>query len=458
MKEPDGDREKRGNIRTENRFKGISPPGVLTLPLRCGRQFFTPDFLEGEPRMQIDAGRLRQSIEAMARVGATPGGGVHRLALSDADKEARDLFGAWAKEAGLSLTVDEMGSMFARREGEEKDAPPAAAGSHLDTVPNGGWFDGAYGVLAALEAVRSLNDQNISTRRPVEIINWTNEEGARFPVSMIASSVFAGLRERDVAYEVCDPDGKRFVDALERIGYRGEVPCRPRPLGSFLEIHVEQGPILITEGIQIGVVEGIRGLRWMRFTFHGVRDHAGPTPMDMRRDALVGAAKVITAVREIPRMTGTELVTTVGEIHCAPNVVNVIPERVSFTVDFRDSDPEILAQAETLVREAAKKAAEEENLGLDVDTFTATEPLAFDPIAISAVENACVAAGFSHKKMTSAAGHDAHHLAEICPASMIFVPSEGGKSHTEDERTGWEDLARGAEVLAGALLALANRP
>jgi N-carbamoyl-L-amino-acid hydrolase len=458
MKELDGDCEKRENVRTENPFKGNSLPGALTLPLQCDSQFFTPDSLGGEARMQIDAGRLRRSIEAMARVGATPSGGVHRLALSDADKEARDLFGAWAKEAGLSLTVDEMGNMFARREGGDKDAPPAAAGSHLDTVPNGGRFDGAYGVLSALEAVRSLNDQNISTRRPVEIINWTNEEGARFPIPMIASSVFSGLRERDAAYEVCDSDGKRFADALERIGYRGEVPCRPRPLGSFLEIHVEQGPVLITEGTQIGVVDGIRGLRWMRFTFHGVRDHAGPTPMDMRRDALVGAAKVIAAVREIPRRTGTELVTTVGEIHCVPNIVNVIPDRVSFTVDFRDIDPIILAQTETIVREAATKAKEEENLGLDVDTFTATEPLAFDPIAISAVENACVAARFSYKKMTSAAGHDAHHLAEICPTSMIFVPSEGGKSHAEDERTSWEDLARGAEVLAGALLALANRP
>ena len=292
-------------------------------------------------------------MEEMARIGATKGGGVNRLTLTDADKEARDLFAAWAGEAGLDLRIDEMGNMFAKRAGRENDAPPAMAGSHLDSVPNGGRFDGSLGVLAALEAVRMLNDKNISTRRPIEIANWTNEEGPRFPPSMLGSGVFAGAIPLETAYETKDADGVRFIDELERIGYRGDAPCAPRSIGSYLELHIEQGPALVSEGVQVGVVEGIFGLTWLRVTMNGERDHAGPTPMHMRRDALVGAARTIAAIRDIPAKLHPEFVATVGEFSLSPNAINVIPDDVTFSVDFRHSEPELLAEARKRIEEAA---------------------------------------------------------------------------------------------------------
>ncbi|MEE9256891.1 MAG: Zn-dependent hydrolase [bacterium] len=406
--------------------------------------------------MKINAERLQKSMEEMARIGATPGGGVHRLTLTDADREARDLFKGWAGEAGLAVSVDEMGNMFARREGSENSAAPVMAGSHLDSVPNGGRFDGSLGVLGALEAVRSLNDQSVSTRRPIEIVNWTNEEGPRFPPSMLGSGVFAGAFGRDFAYEVRDSDEKRFVDELERIGYRGEVPCRPRPIAAYLELHVEQGPALIAQGARIGIVEGIQGLTWMRAVMTGERDHAGPTPMNTRRDALVGAARAILAIRGISgEIAG--LVATVGEMSVAPGAINVIPGRAEFSVDIRHREESSLKRAEEAVRAAVREAAEGENLDLEIIPLGGSTPIAFDPGVTGAIEAACEAGGHSRLRLWSAAGHDARYAADLCPSAMIFVPSVGGKSHAEDELTTWEDTARGTEVLAGALLALADK-
>jgi N-carbamoyl-L-amino-acid hydrolase len=335
--------------------------------------------------LEIDAARLQENMEEMARIGATPGGGVHRLTLTDEDREARDLFKGWAGEAGLAVSVDEMGNMFARREGSENSAPPVMAGSHLDSVPNGGRFDGALGVLGALEAVRSLNDQNISTRRPIEIVNWTNEEGPRFPPSMLGSGVFAGAFERDFAYAVQDAGGKRFVDELDRIGYRGEVPCRPRPLAAYLELHVEQGPALIAGGAQIGIVEGIQGLTWMRAKMAGERDHAGPTPMDTRRDALVGAARAIVAIRGIAgEIAG--LVATVGEMSVSPGAINVIPGLAEFSVDIRHREAGTLKRAEEAARAALREAAEGEHLELEIIPLGGCTPIAFDPGVTGAIE------------------------------------------------------------------------
>ncbi|MBT3352801.1 MAG: Zn-dependent hydrolase [Nitrospinaceae bacterium] len=408
--------------------------------------------------LKINGKRLQRSMEEMAKIGATPGGGVNRLTLSDEDREARDLFSRWAREADLSINIDEMGNMFARREGEDKDAPPLMAGSHLDSVPNGGRFDGSLGVLAALEIIRSMNEQDLATRRPIEIVNWTNEEGPRFPPSMLGSGVFAGAFKRDFAYEVRDSNGKRFVDELERISYRGEIPCRPRPFGGYLELHVEQGPALITEGTQIGIVEGIRGLTWLRITMKGVRDHAGPTPMHMRKDALVGAARTITAIRDIPSKIDPDLVTTVGEINVSPNAINVIPERVIFSVDFRHQDESILKRTYDAVLEAAESAAKQEGLELEVKDLGSSTPIAFDESVTEAIENACEKLGYTHMRLWSAAGHDARYAADLCPTAMIFAPSVNGKSHAEDELTNWEDVTRSCEVLGSTLIHLANLP
>lgn len=407
--------------------------------------------------MQIDASRLRESMEEMARIGATPGRGVHRLTLSDSDREARDLFAVRSGEAGLAVSVDEMGNMFARREGTDSAAAPVLAGSHLDTVPNGGRFDGSLGVIAALETVRSMNDRGIETRRPIEVVNWTNEEGPRFPPSMLGSGVFAAAFERDFAYAIRDAEGLRFGDELERIGYRGDIPCRPRPLAGYLELHVEQGPALISEGIQIGIVEGIRGITWLRITMKGVRDHAGPTPMHMRKDALVGAARAISAIRDIPGKLDPDLVTTVGELSVSPGAINVIPDRVTFSVDFRHRGEAVLARTHDAVIEAAEAAASAEGLEIEVDPLGGSTPVAFDPGVTGAIERACSEGGYSSLRLWSAAGHDARYAADLCPSAMIFAPSVNGKSHAEDELTTWEDAARGCEVLAGALLTLANR-
>jgi len=405
----------------------------------------------------IDPGRLRRTMEEMARVGATPGGGVHRLTLSDADREARDLFATWCKEAGLAVAVDDMGNMFARRPGAEASDPPAMLGSHLDSVPFGGRFDGALGVLAALEVARSLNDRGILTRRPIEVVNWTNEEGPRFPPAMLGSGVFCGKYGRDWAYARRDGEGKRFGEELERIGYRGPVPCRPRPLGGYLELHIEQGPVLESEGVQVGAVEGIVGIVWLRVTMKGERDHAGPTPMSMRRDALVGAARAIAAIREIPGKLHPDMVATVGEMSVSPNAINVIPDRAAFSVDFRHSDEGLMRRAREMVMETVEDAARGEKLEVSVEEVGGSTALPFHPEAVGAVAGACREAGYTFRRMWSAAGHDARYTAELGPAAMIFIPCTGGKSHTEIEDASWEDAARGCDVLARALITLAGR-
>lgn len=395
-------------------------------------------------------------MEEMARIGATGGGGVHRLALSDQDKEARDLFAAWARDASLEVRVDQMGNMFARRAGREDGASPAMAGSHLDSVPRGGRFDGSLGVLAALEAVRTLNDRKSLTRRPIEIVNWTNEEGPRFPPSMLGSGVFAGAISQESAYETRDGEGVRFADELERIGYLGDAPCAPRPVASYLELHIEQGATLWNEGGQIGVVEGIYGISWLRVTMKGERDHAGPTPMGMRRDALVGAARAIAAIRDIPAKLHPDFVATVGEVSVSPNAINVIPERVRFSVDLRHSRAETLDEALRLVREVVEREARRENLEVEVEEVGASSPVAFDASVGAAIEEACAESGYSHQRMWSAAGHDARYAAELAPTAMIFTPCVAGKSHSEEEDVDWEDACRGCDVLAKTLIRLAN--
>src|SRR5437763_6068902 len=304
-----------------------------------------------------DRARLEQSIDELGRTGATPRGGLTRLALTDDDKRGRDLMVRWMREAGLRVTVDQMGNIFGERAGREP-LPPVMMGSHVDSVPTGGKYDGQLGVLCGLETIRALNTHGIRTRHPVTLAIFTNEEGARFQPAMIASGVMAGKIALEDAYNARDKDGIRLVDELERIGYLGSEPCVPRPFRAYLELHIEQGPFLEEEGLSVGVVEGIVAIAWSRLTMHGVQDHAGPTPMRIRHDALVAAAEVVGGVRRIAQEIGGDLVTTIGNLVVTPNIVNAIPGRVTLSIDMRDPETETLDRAlprlDWLVREACR--------------------------------------------------------------------------------------------------------
>jgi N-carbamoyl-L-amino-acid hydrolase len=405
--------------------------------------------------MKIDRTRLETTIEELGKVGATERGGLTRLALSDEDKRGRDLMTAWMREAGLRVSVDQMGNIFGERAGEP-GRPPVMMGSHVDSVPTGGKYDGQLGVLCALEAIRTLNDQRVRTRHPVTLAIFTNEEGARFQPAMIASGVMAGKIALEDAYNARDKDGRRLVDELERIGYLGSEPCVPRPLRAYLELHIEQGPQLEEEGLAVGVVEGIVAIAWSRLTIHGVQDHAGPTPMRIRHDALVAAAEVVAGVRGIARRLGGDLVTTVGNLTVAPNIVNAIPGRVSLSIDMRDPSDATLDRARLLLDRVVAEACAREGVTYELEHYWRVPYTPFDREVVDAVERAARAAGARHRRILSGAGHDAQYMAAIGPAGMVFVPSRGGRSHCEEEFTPMDDIEYGANTLLGAALALAG--
>ena len=406
--------------------------------------------------MRIDRKRLETTIEALGRVGATERGGLTRLALSDEDKRGRDLMMAWMREAGLRVAVDQMGNIFGERAGEP-GRPPVMMGSHVDSVPTGGKYDGQLGVLCALEAIRTLNDHRVRTRHPVTLVIFTNEEGARFQPAMIASGVMAGKIALEDAYNARDKDGLRLVDELERIGYLGSEPCVPRPLRAYLELHIEQGPQLEEEGLAVGVVEGIVAIAWSRLTIHGVQDHAGPTPMRIRHDALVAAAEVVAGVRGIARQLGGDLVTTVGNLTVAPNIVNAIPGRVSLSIDMRDPRDATLDRARPLLDRVVAEACAREGVTYELEHYWRVPSTPFDREVVDAVERAARATGARHRRILSGAGHDAQYMAAIGPAGMVFVPSRGGRSHCEEEFTPLDDIEYGANTLLGAALELAGR-
>src|SRR5437763_8409193 len=316
----------------------------------------------------IDRKRLERSIDDLGRIGATPRGGLTRVALTDEDKRGRDLMVRWMREAGLRVTVDQMGNIFGERPGREP-LPPVMMGSHVDSVPTGGKYDGQLGVLCGLETIRALNTHGIRTRHPVTLAIFTNEEGARFQPAMIASGVMAGKIALEDAYNARDKDGIRLVDELERIGYLGSEPCVPRPLRAYLELHIEQGPFLEEEGLAIGVVEGIVAISWSRLTIHGVQDHAGPTPMRIRHDALVAAAAVVSGVRAIARQIGGELVTTVGNLTVSPNIVNAIPGKVTLSIDMRDPHDATLDRALPMLDEAVREACASEGVRYELEHY-----------------------------------------------------------------------------------------
>jgi N-carbamoyl-L-amino-acid hydrolase len=406
--------------------------------------------------MRIDRARLERSITELGKIGETPRGGLTRLALTDEDKRGRDLVVRWMREAGLRVTVDQMGNIFGERPGAEP-LPPVVMGSHIDSVPTGGKYDGQLGVLCGLETIRALDDHGIRTRHPVTLAIFTNEEGARFQPAMIASGVMAGKIALEDAYNARDKDGVRLVDELERIGYLGSEPCVARPFRAYLELHIEQGPVLEEEGCAVGVVDGIVAISWSRLTIHGVQDHAGPTPMRIRHDALVAAAEVVTGVRRIARELGGDVVTTVGSLTVQPNIVNAIPGRVTLSVDMRDPRSETLDRALPLLDRVVREACEREGVRWELEHYWRVPYTPFAPDVVAAVERAAKASGARYRHILSGAGHDAQYMAAIGPAGMIFVPSREGRSHCEEEFTPMDDIEYGATTLFLAALDLAGR-
>ncbi len=403
--------------------------------------------------LRIDADRLWDSIMETAQIGATPKGGIKRLTLTDLDRQVRDWFVTACKAAGCTVKVDELGNIFARRPGRDNALPPIAIGSHLDTQPTGGKYDGIIGVLSGLEVLRTLNDAGYETSAPIEVINWTNEEGSRFAPAMLASGVFAGVFDKQYAYDRTDREGMRFGDELERIGYKGEVPVGDHKLAAFFEVHIEQGPILEAEDKTIGVVTGVQGIRWYEVTVTGRDCHAGSTPMPMRSDALLGAAYMIAAVNAVGLAHAPHAVSTVGLIEARPNSRNVINGEVFFSVDLRHPDDTVLAMMDTELRAAIEEAAGRAGVGAAIEEVWSSPAVHFDPACIEAVRSAAAAQGYPSREITSGAGHDAAYVARVAPTTMIFVPCEKGISHNELEKTEPGQVAAGANVLLHAVLA-----
>jgi N-carbamoyl-L-amino-acid hydrolase len=405
--------------------------------------------------LRIDGDRLWRSLMDLAAIGATPLGGVRRIALTDLDRQGRDRVIDWFRAAGLEVRVDPIGNIFGRRAGRDAALPPVVAGSHIDTQPSGGKFDGNYGVLAGLEVVRALNDRGIATAAPIEVAVWTNEEGTRFTPVMMGSGVFAGVHPLDAVLARTDLDGRSVGDELRRIGYAGTAPLG-RPVGAYFEAHIEQGPVLEDTRRTIGVVTGALGQRWYDVTATGMNAHAGPTPMRLRKDALLAASRLVGEVNRIALEFAPDGRGTVGFMQVAPNSRNVVPGEVKFSVDFRHATDEGLAGMDAALRAACERVARETNVAVDVAEAVYFPPCAFDAACVGAVRAAAGALGLSHRDIVSGAGHDAVYVARVAPAAMIFVPCKDGISHNEIEDAAPADLAAGCDVLARAMLARAG--
>lgn len=405
--------------------------------------------------LRIDVDRLAARIAQLGAVGAIEGGGVCRLALSAEDGAGRDLVAGWMRELGLEVTVDAIGNVVGVMAGAEAGAP-VMAGSHIDTVRTGGRYDGNLGVLAGLEVIRTLRSAGVVTRRPLAVAFFTNEEGARFNPDMMGSLVYVGGLPLETALATVGIDGESVGDCLSRIGYRGSAPCGKARVHAYVELHIEQGPVLDHEGITIGAVQGVQGISWTEFTVTGVSNHAGTTPMRMRHDAGYVACAIAQHAREIARSLGGDQVATVGAIDLSPNLVNVIANRAVFTVDLRNTDESALRVAEQRLHACADRIAQDEGVTLAHRSLARFEPVAFDAAVVDLVEATARKLGHSVRRLPSGAGHDAQMLARVCPAGMIFVPSVGGISHNVQEFTAVPDLEAGANVLLHTLLALAN--
>ena len=400
----------------------------------------------------IDGDRMWATIMETAQIGGTPKGGICRLTLTDLDRQVRDWFRAACEAAGCSVVVDDMGNIFARRPGRDPTLPPIAIGSHLDTQPTGGKYDGIIGVLSGLEVLRTLNDQGYETNAPIEVIDWTNEEGSRFAPAMLSSGVFAGVFDNAYAYAREDRDGKKFGDELTRIGYKGDVPCGSHKLAAHFEIHIEQGPILEAEAKTIGVVTGVQGMRWYEVTVVGMESHAGTTPMKLRHDALLGAGRMIAAIGEVGWAHAPDAVATVGLIESKPNSRNVVPGSVFFTIDLRHPSDGTVAAMEADMRAKLEFVAAESGLEIGIERVWDSPAVRFDPDCIAAVRRAAEAAGYGHRDIVSGAGHDSAYIARVAPTTMVFVPCEKGLSHNEAEHAEKSDVIAGANVLLRAVL------
>jgi len=405
---------------------------------------------------KLSARHLLDTLDRLAEVGALDGGGCARLALTDEDKAGRDLVVGWMKDLGLAVRIDAIGTVIGVRAGLE-NISPIMVGSHIDTVRTGGRYDGNYGVLAGLEVVRALNEAGMTTRRPIAVAFFTNEEGARFTPDMMGSLVYAGGLGLNEAYAAADKDGVAVGDELRRIGYLGPTaPGALRPQ-AFLELHIEQGPILDEEKVQIGVVESVQGISWTEYTVTGVSNHAGTTPMRLRRDAGYLAASVNLFARKLAWEMGGHQVATVGALTLRPNLINVVPNRAVFTVDLRNTDEAKLKEAEAKVAAHIAEVAAAERVEVEAKVLARFEPVIFDAGLVDRVEHHAKALSLSTRRMPSGAGHDAQMMQRICPTAMIFVPSVAGLSHNIKEHTEPTDLVAGAQVLLNLMLELAER-
>jgi beta-ureidopropionase / N-carbamoyl-L-amino-acid hydrolase len=400
--------------------------------------------------LQINAGRLWQSLMDLAKIGATDKGGVRRLTLTDVDREGRDQFVRWCKEAGLAVEVDGIGNIFARRAGTDPDAPPVAIGSHLDSQPSGGKFDGAYGVMAGLEVVRALNDAKVRTRAPLEVVSWTNEEGSRFVPTLMGSGVFSGVFPLESILENKDVDGVSVREALGRIGYAGKA--KPHKLGAYFEAHIEQGPVLEASGKTIGVVLGALGQRWFDVLIAGQDSHAGPTPMETRKDALLAASRLVLEVNRIATTFPDYARGTVGFMQVKPNSRNVVPGAVSMTVDLRNAKDSTLTAMVQDLEKTIRETEKQTRTSITRNEVVYFPPSEFAPDLVASVREGSTALGYAHQDIVSGAAHDAVYMARIAPTAMVFVPCEGGISHNEIENARPEDLAAGCNVLLQAVL------
>jgi len=402
--------------------------------------------------MNINSDRLWASLMDLAKIGATPKGGVRRLALSELDGQARDLFIRWCKEAGCTVTIDGIGNIFARRPGKDDSLPPIITGSHIDTQPSGGKFDGNYGVMSGLEVVRTLNDNRIQTQAPIEVAVWTNEEGSRFTPVMMGSGLFIGAFALESTLQQKDLEGVSVGEALNKIGYAGPAKIGGRPVGAYFEAHIEQGPILEDTQKVLGVVTGALGLRWYDAVVTGQDAHAGPTPMRLRHDAMVAAAKMVTEINALAYRYQPDGRGTVGFMQVKPNSRNVIPGEVRFSVDLRHAEDAQLERMEDEMRVKCAELAQAQNVEVAIERVANYPACRFDEGCVSAVRNAAQKLDLSHMDIVSGAGHDAIYMARVAPTSMIFVPCEGGISHNEIENAKPEDLAAGCNVLLSVIL------
>jgi N-carbamoyl-L-amino-acid hydrolase len=406
--------------------------------------------------LRINGKRLQTTLEDMATIGATPGGGVQRLALSDEDKQARDLFVQWLQNLRLDVTIDELGNIFGKRDGSHDNLPPVVSGSHLDSQPKGGRFDGVLGVLGALEVVRTLHENNIDTIRPIVLVNWTNEEGTRFAPDMMGSGVWTGALDKDWVYHRTDIAGIQVIEELDRIGYRGKTPANMWPIHAYYEYHIEQGPLLEKNNKLIGLPRGIVSLLWFDIYIEGEANQVGPTPMEGRHDALSAVAEMILQVERLPQKMGGNLVATVGAIHNYPNSRNIISDKVHFTVDIRSWDDMHALNAWNDLQREFMAIAERRGCSITIEETSRVEHAQFDLQLVQRVSDTAHELAYSTHSMVSGAGHDASYINQIASTAMIFVPSINGRSHVEVENTHWTDCEAGANVLLHCILKSAN--